>query len=275
MQNKTLIIVGMHRSGTSLTTQWLYRCGLNVGENLLGKGIGNEDGHYEDLEFYEAQKQLLRNKDIEDSGFTESPVPALVEEERELLKNIIAQRNVQSKEWGWKDPRTCLFLREYEELIPDAYHLIVFRDWKSTVSSLVSRTYKVIYENDPPVKKGLFIEFRKKRAIKKRIANLCRESAEHFIKIWILYNKEILKSASRLVKENYTVINFGSLLERDREVFNKLTGQWKFALDYVGFKEIYKPKLISKEINVGKYVDKALIEEANKIEMILQKKTGL
>lgn len=273
MQNKTLIIAGMHRSGTSLTTQWLYRCGLNVGENLLGAGIGNDDGHYEDIDFYEAQKQILRNKNIEDSGFTETPVPGLLPEERESLQDIISKKNSSFKEWGWKDPRTCLFLRDYEELLPEAYYLVVFRDWKSTVSSLISRTYKVIYPSDDIIIKGLFKKYRKRLEVQKRIDELCKERATNFLKIWILYNKEILKSMSRLSKENYTVVNFGALLQSDKDVFEKLTEHWNFELDYVSFKEIYKPKLISKEINTSRFIDRALIAEAEKIENILQKKT--
>lgn len=275
MQNKTLIIAGMHRSGTSLTTQWLYRCGLNVGENLLGAGIGNDDGHYEDIDFYEAQKQILRNKNIEDSGFTETPVPGLAVEEKEFLQSIITKKNSLSKEWGWKDPRTCLFLKDYEDLLPEAYYLVVFRDWKSTVSSLISRTYKVIYPTDDIVIKGFFKGYRKKLEVQKRIDELCKERATNFLKIWILYNKEILKSMSRLSKENYTVVNFGALLQSDKDVFKKLTDHWNFGLDYVSFKEIYKPKLISKEINTSRFIDKALIAEAEKIENILQKKTTL
>ncbi|WP_159467739.1 hypothetical protein [Dyadobacter sp. 3J3] len=273
MQNKILIIAGMHRSGTSLTTQWLYRCGLNVGENLLGAGIGNDDGHYEDIDFYEAQKQILRNKNIEDSGFTETPVPALMIEEKEFLKNIISKKNQAAGEWGWKDPRTCLFLRDYEDLLPEAYYLIVFRDWKSTVSSLISRTYKIIYPTDDIVIKGLFKGYRKKLEVKRRIEELCKEKATNFLKIWILYNKEILKSMSRLSKDNYAVVNFGALLESDKNVFHKLTDHWNFGLQYISFKEIYKPKLISKEINTTQFIDKVLIAEAEKIETILHKKT--
>ncbi|HJT73097.1 MAG TPA: hypothetical protein VJ720_03740, partial [Chitinophaga sp.] len=61
MNNKVLVITGMHRSGTSLITQWLYRCGLHVGDNFMGAGIGNEDGHFEDLDFYNWHRNILND----------------------------------------------------------------------------------------------------------------------------------------------------------------------------------------------------------------------
>ena len=51
MNNKVLIVAGMHRSGTSVIAQWLQRCGLCLGENLLGPAIGNNEGHFEDTDF--------------------------------------------------------------------------------------------------------------------------------------------------------------------------------------------------------------------------------
>ena len=41
----------MHRSGTSLISNWLHHCGLQLGEHLLEAGNGNEEGHFEDVEF--------------------------------------------------------------------------------------------------------------------------------------------------------------------------------------------------------------------------------
>jgi hypothetical protein len=275
MQNKTLIIAGMHRSGTSLITQWLYRCGLHVGENLLGSGIGNEDGHYEDLEFYNFQVQALINMNLPDSGLIDSPAGPLLASDKEKLKEIIVRRNKAVKEWGWKDPRTCLFLDEYRNLLPEAYYLVVFRDWKTTVSSLISRTYKVDYKDHEIIKKGLFKEFRKKRTYNKRIKQLCIAHATHLVKVWTFYNNEILNCISEIDKDKYTVINFGRLLESDKSLFSKLKEDWQFGLDYYAFKDIYKPGLLSKPIDFSHFVDENLIEEANRLEKILEQKAGV
>ena len=62
MNSKVLVIVGMHRSGTSVITQWLYRCGLFIGNNLVGPDTGNEQGHFEDADFLRLHQKFLRKR---------------------------------------------------------------------------------------------------------------------------------------------------------------------------------------------------------------------
>ena len=50
----------MHRSGTSLTSNWLHQCGLFLGENLIGPDIGNKFGHFENEDFLHLHVQTLR-----------------------------------------------------------------------------------------------------------------------------------------------------------------------------------------------------------------------
>jgi hypothetical protein len=38
---KVLVITGMHRSTTSLVTQWLQRCGLFIGKRFIGSDTAN------------------------------------------------------------------------------------------------------------------------------------------------------------------------------------------------------------------------------------------
>ena len=71
MQNKTLIIAGMHRSGTSLITHWLNECGLQLGDDFLGAGLGNVDGHYEDLEFLKLHEEILEANNLPATGLME------------------------------------------------------------------------------------------------------------------------------------------------------------------------------------------------------------
>lgn len=272
MNSNVLIIAGMHRSGTSLVTQWLYRCGLHVGNELLGEGIGNADGHYEDLEFYELHRNALLSQDLTDDGFTEKPVLELTNEQKVIANSIISEKDSNYGSWGWKDPRTCLFLQDYNKLIPKAKYLVVFRDFHSTVSSLISRTYKVIHEHDEPVDNpGFFMRYKLKRKKAKEIKNLCRSEASRFLKIWILYNREILKLIENKSRENYLVLNYETLIHRDQEVFSQLTEAWNFSLQFVSFMNIFKPALISKNLPVDRYVDKTLYNEAYQLQETLSR----
>ncbi len=46
--NKVLLCTGFHRSATSATANYLANAGLNMGTRLMGGGIANKGGHYED-----------------------------------------------------------------------------------------------------------------------------------------------------------------------------------------------------------------------------------
>ena len=74
----------MHRSGTSLITQWLYRCGLFVGERLFPPGPGNLDGHFEDMDFLELHVKFLSKRKFPTSGFISDNIILSTEEKREI-----------------------------------------------------------------------------------------------------------------------------------------------------------------------------------------------
>ncbi len=268
-----MIIAGMHRSGTSLVTQWLSRCGLNVGDTLLGKGIGNEDGHYEDLEFYSFHVNLLRSRNLPDSGFLESKFLGMTLPERSAISKLIDQKTMLHNEWGWKDPRTCLFLPDYHRLLPEAVYLVVYRTFQQTVGSLLVRTQKVIESKiDKDTKRGFFSRLWHKRTKRREMEDLCKQYASPFLKVWILYNQSILSFMETIAEEKHIVLSYTSLIESDENVFDHLTNTWQFSLTHTPFLSVYKPALISKEIDINRYVDKSLLEEAMEIEARLLEK---
>ena len=61
--HEVICIVGMHRSGTSLIAQLLKQSGLYLGseERLLGSNVGNQDGHFENVEFIDLNDSLLQH----------------------------------------------------------------------------------------------------------------------------------------------------------------------------------------------------------------------
>ena len=55
----TIIVTGMHRSGTSMVAGILKLCGVYFGDNLLHPQQENPKGFFEDLEFLEINKEIL------------------------------------------------------------------------------------------------------------------------------------------------------------------------------------------------------------------------
>ncbi|MEB3342686.1 glycosyltransferase [Okeania sp.] len=144
MKSTVLIITGMHRSGTSLTASLFQSVGVNIGEKLIGPEYGNIRGHFEDIEFVELHKQILRSQHIDELGsnveISEIPVKdEYLEAAKRLIENCQVKNEKVNKFWGWKDPRTTLFLSFWLRLLPDAKFIFVYRSPWEVVDSLYRR----------------------------------------------------------------------------------------------------------------------------------------
>ena len=268
-KNKILIVTGMHRSGTSVITQWLKKCGLHVGDNLMGAGTGNDDGHYEDLDFLRAHEAILKAHRLSDKGYTD-PVKQLKDEEKDRLRDIVSYKNNFNLQWGWKDPRTCLFLDLYHELIPGAFYFVVLRNYRAVVSSMIIRMFKHT-ENKYSERKGLskFIWEHIKK--KRRMRMLLKKHCQRFLKVWIIYNEAILAHLQHLPPDNYMVADYAWLCDNDKNVFEQLTGEWGFTLNFFSFKKVFKEDLLHTAIDISIYIkDKGLLGKAAAIEASLK-----
>src|SRR5690242_17245936 len=121
--SKVLIVVGMHRSGTSMITQWLNRCGLSIGEELYPADMANREGYFEDTDFLKVHQELLKKRNHPSTGFIDQPVGHLQHGELQRIQDLIDTKS-KKEEWGWKEPRTCLFLDVYRKLVPSAFYLV-------------------------------------------------------------------------------------------------------------------------------------------------------
>jgi hypothetical protein len=261
-----LVIVGMHRSGTSVVSQWLSECCLNIGDNLLGSDIGNEDGHFEDLDFYRYHEDVLQDNNLSKSGYVKS----LSYYQEEKLKSITNFKSKIHEQWGWKEPRTCLFLTHYRKLIPNAYYLVVLRDYNAVVNSLIVRDFKHLERKY--LARGWFSRliwkwFRRARRERK----LYKDLSSFYLNIWITYSNELLKHMQSISREKFIAVNYNLLNSSDKEAFSVLKDKWNFSLQYFDFKKVFKEKLISEVIDIDKFIkDKNLLKTAYELECILK-----
>ena len=140
--NKVLIILGMHRSGTSLVANWLHNCGLHLGDKLFEESLYNKKGYFEDSDFIEVHEEIFRLNNISSGGFMPPLDITLDAECKNKMKMLVDNKNYMREQWGWKEPRTCLFIDYYKKLIPSAKYLIVYRDYFFVVDSLIRRELK-------------------------------------------------------------------------------------------------------------------------------------
>ena len=111
-----LCIVGMHRSGTSVLTNALRHCGMDLGDpaSLMQPKLDNPDGFFEHLGFVELNTDLLQafggDWDLPPQfplGWEESPA---IERLRARGDELLATSFGKAPHAVWKDPRNSLTL---------------------------------------------------------------------------------------------------------------------------------------------------------------------
>ena len=114
-KDKTLVVVlGMHRSGTSVMTKALETLNVSLGTELLDAGRGNTKGHWEDLNVLAINERLLNLAGL--NWHSVGPLPlGLLESDggQQLIKEAVALVNSRLEQlncWGFKDPRTARLL---------------------------------------------------------------------------------------------------------------------------------------------------------------------
>lgn len=130
-------VLGVHRSGTSLMASLLAQAGVHMGSRLLPPSDDNPRGFYEDLDFFTFHEQCLaaRRRHYADPGASRLEFSAA---ERGEARKLITARADLSR-WGWKDPRTCLFVHDWHELLPNAHYVVVYRHPLGVLNSLLRR----------------------------------------------------------------------------------------------------------------------------------------
>ncbi len=128
-----LIITGMHRSGTSLISSYLQRCGVDIGEELMAPAFDNPKGYFEDSFFVKIHRSILANNK------TSMFIPEIRFVDQDICDEINRYAEKKTGLWGWKDPRTVIFLNCYQSIFPRGEYIFIFRHPYSAIRSLVTR----------------------------------------------------------------------------------------------------------------------------------------
>ncbi|MFK7831538.1 MAG: glycosyltransferase [Congregibacter sp.] len=202
----TLVVLGMHRSGTSLVSQALSACGISAGptKDLLSAQADNPEGFYENRYLVEINDSLLNNA----GGSWFSP-PARVElvVESETVAESVAETETVSQpmskllsslsdqtdaQFFLKDPRLCLTLPCWTPLLGDTSIVFVYRSPLAVARSLARR-------NQFPLQLGILL--------------------------WEIYNRRVLATISQ---QAFSAVSYDRLLageESLRELLEDLQRQ--------------------------------------------------
>lgn len=266
MSKNILIIAGMHRSGTSLVTQWLYKCGLTIGDDLMAGNTGNVQGYFEDNDFVHLHERLLLQHGLPDTGLTDRPLPVLSENSLSTISGLLDRKSLYHDQWAWKDPRTCLFLPVYRQLAGEARYLVIYRDYRACIHSLIQRQLKDEKRRYCSSGKKFAAQRWNWYKMKKVSKALHTEHAEQYLKVWIRYNQEILAHIGSLPSDRYLVLDYHALLNDDKPAFHHLSEAWKFRLNYSPFRAVYSSNLMSKTAQIDEYIqDSSLFQLADRL----------
>ena len=121
-------IGGMHRSGTSLMAAWLQTCGLVIGDGpTMPPHPDNPKGYFEDEAFVQLHIRSINRRRRTAYGWKLAPARSLTFStvEERIATEIITLRQAKYSDWGWKDPRSLLFLPQWKRLIPELKVLFI------------------------------------------------------------------------------------------------------------------------------------------------------
>jgi hypothetical protein len=137
-------VAGMHRSGTSTVAQLLCRLGLYLGreEDLFAPGPSNPEGYWENKHFVRINEDLLNDLGA-GWDFPPDTEPGWQRDERlqprrEAAESLMREFREHGR-WGWKDPRNCLTMPFWLDLLPDARVVVCLRNPVEVVLSLRKR----------------------------------------------------------------------------------------------------------------------------------------
>jgi len=145
-KQKVVCILGMHRSGTSAVARIVNLLGVDLGSPevlAFEPAHDNAKGHWENTEIASINEAIFRNYH---GSWHEPPTfPTAWELSPELAglradaERLIKDQFAHSSLWGWKDPRTCLTLPFWRQLLSEVHYILCLRNPVDVASSLEHR----------------------------------------------------------------------------------------------------------------------------------------
>src|SRR5215207_5783818 len=108
-----LLVLGMHRSGTSAVARMLSLLGAALPEHVIGAARGNESGHWEPERLVKLHEEMLAEAGSHWDDWRRFEPTALGPERlshyRSTIAQLIAEEYDDAPLFVLKDPRLCRF----------------------------------------------------------------------------------------------------------------------------------------------------------------------
>src|SRR3989338_2454202 len=184
-EQKTIVVLGAPRSGTSVVTGILTMCGVNMGNFFLPADRFNPKGYFEDLEIQELNKKILKNVDAD---IDKPPIDIIKDTKEDIKKELFTILNKKNNNllWGWKDPRTVFTIDCFIPHLNNPYFVICTRNPCDNAESISEHT-GFNFLNQNPLLPSMFVVYdaimKNPLAIAKKIAKFMSIKIKHDEKI--------------------------------------------------------------------------------------------
>ncbi len=143
--SQAILVLGMHRSGTSATARVLGLMGAQIGapeELLPAHPEDNPTGYWERAELNAIHDRLLATTGHawnRLAGFDPRNLDAeACQSFSQQLQNLVDKLDAEGKPWLAKDPRLCLLLSQWRPLLKAPAYVVVVRDPREIAASMSS-----------------------------------------------------------------------------------------------------------------------------------------
>lgn len=187
------IILGMHKSGTTLISRLLHSSNINMVENEIGTSY-DKGNKFERIITNQLNKKILRCNNMNSLFVTKKSNIDKIEKELFNQGKIILERtDIKYDNWGFKDPRTCLTYDYWNRIIGRHKIIIIFRD-----------PYEV------------FKHYLPKNIVKKFFLGFIYGILS--LRAWHIYNENILKIIESKNKNEYIVLKYDKIMKNNEEL---------------------------------------------------------
>ena len=144
-ERRVICTLGMHRSGTSVVSRMLSLLGVHLGthQSVSGTGADNPKGYWEHHQLVLLNEEILARfggRWDEPPAFPPSwPSDPRLEDITEKARQLLTEDFAAEPVWGWKDPRTCLTIPFWQDLIGSIRYVMCVRNPCAVVASLSRR----------------------------------------------------------------------------------------------------------------------------------------
>ncbi len=224
-----VIVIGMHRSGTSMLTRFIQDLGVFMGKDL---SENDESRFFMDLNrwlLFQAGASWDIPKAIDHMD------PVFVERSADLAKRrlgsvlswqylgfsrFLRHRNVCNlrESWGWKDPRNTLLLPVYQKLFPEARIIHIHRNPIDVAVSLRNRELKIPENEGFSWKELLKFDLLKYERLVAH--SLMVNDLDYGVGLWDFYTDKACRAKDQF--QYYCEISYEDFLETPKPVLQKL-----------------------------------------------------